>query len=139
MGSGQFIITEVSEISVIKTRKWNVLRYELWKLYLRSMMEEEDMEAVRLGTKRKENMDGVLSQAQEMLNRLILDSGIFIGSTICARKRDRRELKASFEKENMLFVDGKRALKSWKAAFENLFAELKILCTFLLFFFQFFT
>nr|GEY06225.1 DNA topoisomerase 3-alpha isoform X1 [Tanacetum cinerariifolium] len=31
-------------------------RYELWNPYLCIMMEEEDMEAVRLGTKRKENV-----------------------------------------------------------------------------------
>ncbi|GKD58899.1 hypothetical protein Tco_1296408 [Tanacetum coccineum] len=31
-------------------------RYKLWKPYLRSMMEEEDMEAVSLGTNRKENV-----------------------------------------------------------------------------------
>nr|GEY01403.1 hypothetical protein [Tanacetum cinerariifolium] len=38
-----------------------------------------------------------------------------------------KELQASVEKENMLFVERKEALESGKTAFENLFAELKLL------------
>ncbi|PWA51822.1 F-box domain, cyclin-like protein [Artemisia annua] len=40
---------------------------------------------------------------------------------------DMKELQASVEKENMLFVERKQALESRKAAFENLSAELKLL------------
>ncbi|GKC34586.1 hypothetical protein Tco_1046970 [Tanacetum coccineum] len=41
-------------------------------------------------------------------------------------KKSGHELKASVEKENVLFVDRERALESRKAAFENLFAELNL-------------
>jgi hypothetical protein len=40
---------------------------------------------------------------------------------------DMKELQALVEKENMLFVERKQALESRKAAFKNLFVELKLL------------
>ncbi|GJS56803.1 F-box domain, cyclin-like protein [Tanacetum coccineum] len=40
---------------------------------------------------------------------------------------DMKELQALVEKENMLFLERKQALESRKAAFQNLFAELKLL------------
>nr|GEX91788.1 24-methylenesterol C-methyltransferase 2 [Tanacetum cinerariifolium] len=54
-------------------------RYELWKPYLRSMMEEEDMEAVSLGTKRKENvlatcLHSTAESASARLKTIDLDS-----------------------------------------------------------------